>query len=109
MISEPFPQHLTYEMVVRSFLALTEEHYPTPDKVLQLVEKMGLQSVKGKIIVLNMLRNTVKQVSPTRLYRSIQHRDDIYMAIIEALEELEDELEELEDAQAEENEDTKEE
>ncbi len=32
-----------------------------------------------------------------QIYRSVQHRDELYMMIIEALEDLEDELEELEE------------
>ena len=59
-----------------------------------------------QIGVLNAMRDTVKEVSPTQLYRSLQHRDDLYLAIIEALEDLEDDLEELEEKLAEEEEET---
>lgn len=56
-----------------------------------------LEVVTTEIIILSQLRDTVRAISP-RFYRSIQHRDEVYMAIIEALEDLEDELEEIEDA-----------
>ena len=65
----------------------------------------SIESVKMKIVILSLKRDEVKEVSPTLVFRSIQHRDDLYYAIIEALEELEDELEELEEKaeEAEEN------
>lgn len=59
-----------------------------------------IDSVRGKIILLSLMRDAIKEVSPTRIYRSMQHRDELYLAIIEALEDLEDELEELEEQEA---------
>lgn len=59
----------------------------------------SLEAVTAEIIVLSQFRDAVRTISP-RFYRSIQHRDEVYMAIIEALEDLEDELEEIEDALA---------
>ena len=59
----------------------------------------SLETVTVEIIVLSQLRDSIRAISP-RFYRSIQHRDEVYMAIIEALEDLEDELEEIEDALA---------
>ena len=56
-----------------------------------------IESIKAKIVLLSLMRDEVKEVSPSLLFRSIQHRDDVYYALIEALEELEDELEDLED------------
>lgn len=99
MISEPFPPHLTPEVMTKHFLAFTEENYPSAEKALQMVSKMGIKSVKGQIIVLSLMRDAVRQMAP-RLYRSVQHRDDVFMAIIEALEDLEEELEELEEEMA---------
>ncbi len=57
---------------------------------------MGIKEVKAKIVILSRYRDAVKAL-PTELYRPLQHRDEIFMAIIEALEELEDELEDLQD------------
>jgi hypothetical protein len=52
-------------------------------------------SVFGKIVILEAFRDAVRSVSP-RLYNSVQHRDEVYAAIIEALEKLyqEEEFEE---------------
>jgi len=54
------------------------------------------ETVELEIIVLSQFRDAIRAISP-RFYRSVQHRDEVYMAIIEALEDLEDELEEIED------------
>ena len=48
----------------------------------------------AKIIALSQLRDAVREVAVNQIYKSLQHRDELYLAIIEALEELEDQLEE---------------
>jgi type III secretion protein W len=55
--------------------------------------------VKNQIVILSLMRDEIREVSPTQVFRSLQHRDDLYFAIIETLEELEDELEDLEEKQ----------
>jgi type III secretion protein W len=57
-----------------------------------------IEAIKVKIAVLSQMRDAIKQVAPNYVFRSIQHRDEVYAAIIEASEELEDELQDLEDA-----------
>lgn len=69
-------------------MAATEKRFP------------GL-STRQKIIIINKFRDAVKSVAPNHIYRSIQHRDDVFMAVIEALEDLEDKLEEEESLLAE--------
>lgn len=59
----------------------------------------SVESIKNQIIILSLMRDEIRQVSPNLVFRSLQHRDDLYFAIIESLEELEDELEELEEKQ----------
>jgi len=57
----------------------------------------SIDAIKMKIVILSLKRDEIREVSPTLVFRSLQHRDDLYYAILEALEELEDELEELEE------------
>jgi hypothetical protein len=104
--------HLNFEVLGKLFFDLADERYPSSEKVTQLVARLidpisadPLENVVLKIAVLNAMRDMVKQVSPTLLYRSLQHRDELFGGIIEALEDLEDHLEELEIAQEEEEED----
>lgn len=103
--------YLNFEALSKLFFDIAEERYPSAEKMKQLVERIvspltmnSLDSVHVQIAVLNAMRDMVKEVSPTKLYRSLQHRDDTYMAIIEALEDLEDELEDLEEKLIEEEE-----
>jgi type III secretion protein W len=87
----------SFESMAEHFLLLADDRYPSADKVLQVISQMNLPGLKEKIIVLSTMRDAVREMSPTRLYRSIQQRDELFTAIIEALENLEDELEELEE------------
>jgi len=61
------------------------------------------EAVTTEIILISQLRDMVRAISP-RFYRSLQHRDEVYMAIIEALEDLEEELEDIEENMEMENE-----
>lgn len=91
-----FPNQLTFENVSKEFMALAAERYPTAAKVLQRAVRLGIEKwIAAKIIVLSQLRDAIREVSVNQVYKSIQHRDELYLAIIEALEDLEDELEEL--------------
>ena len=111
MDRKTFRSHLNFEVLAKLFFDIAEERYPSSEKMKQLVSKLvnplavnPLEGVYVQIAVLNVMRDMVKEVSPTQLYRSLQHRDDLYLAIIEALEDLEDELEEMEEKLAEEEE-----
>lgn len=52
-------------------------------------------SVLAQIYVLTQMRDNIRQVSLAKIFRSLQHRDELYNAVIEALEELEDELDDI--------------
>jgi type III secretion protein W len=103
MDRKTFRSHINFEILAKLFFDIAEERYPSAEKMKQLVSYLvnplvsnPLANVQTKIAILNAMRDMVKEVSPTQLYRSMQHRDDVYLAIIEALEDFEDELEELE-------------
>lgn len=94
----PFPQQLTFELIAKQFVTLCGDRYPTSDKVMQMAGRLGIEKwLIAKIIVFSQLRDAVREVASQQMYTSIQHRDDVFNAIIEALENLEDELEELEE------------
>lgn len=56
---------------------------------------MSEKSIKTKIIILSQMRDAIYQVSPHKIFRSPQHKQECFNAIVEALENLEDELSEL--------------
>jgi len=90
------PNQITFESMAKQFMTLAAERYPSASKVLQLAAKLGIERLLiAKIIVISQLRDAIREVAINQIYKSVQHRDELYMAIIEALEDLEDELEEL--------------
>jgi len=104
-IKKAFPQDVTEEVLAKQFLQFSRDRYPSAEKALQMantiLSRVNIQDpiklIKAKIIILSMMRNLVRQVSPNYVFNSPQHRDEVFDAIIEALESLEEELEELEE------------
>jgi type III secretion protein W len=92
------PQILTFEQMSKSFMNIARDRYPTPDKVLSIAFKLGVEkSIPAQIVVLERFRDAIYEVSPGQVYNSPQHKDDVLKAIIEALEQLEIKLEEIEE------------
>lgn len=107
--------HINFEVLAKFFFDLTEERYPAPEKLKQQVARIvdvmtqdPYENIHLKIAVLTIMRNMIKEVSPAQLYRSIQHRDDLYAVIIQTLEEFEDTLDEFYEKLAEEEIESKE-
>jgi type III secretion protein W len=84
----------------KEFMSLASERYPSPEKVLQHGEHLGLgKDVEAKIITLSQFRDGVREMAKDKIYKSLQHRDDLYVAILDALEELEDEFDKVNEAE----------
>lgn len=99
-----FKAHVSRDTVAKLFFDATDERYPGADKMLQLVSsivdplsQVPLENTQIKIVLLNAIRDMIREVSPTHLFRSLQHRDDLFNAVIEALERLENRFEELQE------------
>jgi type III secretion protein W len=92
------PQQLSFELMAQQFMNLAAERYPSSGKVMERAVRLGVERwILAKIIVLSQFRDAIREVAINQIYKSLQHRDELFMAIIEALEDLEDELEELEE------------
>jgi type III secretion protein W len=88
---------VTFEMLAKLFVKFLLERYPSADKVVQLGVQMGISDeIIAEVIIFTQMRDGVRQVAP-RLFRNDQHRQDILIAFIEALEDLEDQLEDGEE------------
>ena len=99
------PKELNFELLARQFVTLLQERYPSGDKVLSSAKRLGIEDwIIAKIIIFSQLRDAIREVALHKLYRSIDHRNDLYNSILEALESLEDELEELLEEEEEEEE-----
>jgi type III secretion protein W len=85
---------LGFETLAKIFMRYIKERYPSAEKVLRLAADLGLEDeLMAQVITFTQFRDAVKQISP-RLYRSDQHKLDIFSSIIDALESIEDEMEE---------------
>lgn len=79
------------------FSKYIQERYPSPDKALRLSTLLGVDSeLVAQIIIFTQFRDGLRNVSP-KLFRSNKHRQDLLMALIETISELDDLLEEEED------------
>lgn len=92
------PSRITFEMLAKVFVQFLKERYPSMDKVFQLALKMGISAdLLAQIILFTQMRDAVRGVAP-KLFRTPQHRHDVLMSFIEALEELDEQVEEEEEA-----------
>lgn len=80
--------------VSRQFMSLAAERFLSPERVIQAAIKAGAQTVEDKIVVISQMRDAIRQVSLLHIFRSVQHRDEMFSVILEALSDLEDQLEE---------------
>lgn len=101
--SLPYPKRVTFEVLARLFIKFLQDRYPSADKVRQFGAVLGLtDEILAQIILTTQMRDAVRQVAP-RLFRNDQHRQDVLMAFIDALADLEEEMEEKEEEEEKEN------
>lgn len=93
---------LSFEVLAKGFMMLVRERYPNADRVLKLADFFHVtDEVLAQSIVFAQLRDAVRSVSP-RVYRSLQHQEDLLTSLLDALEEVDEQLDE-EEAQQEES------
>ena len=80
--------------VSRQFMYLASERFISAEKVVQAALKVGAQTTEDKIVVISQMRDAIRQVSIHHIFRSLQHRDELFGIILETLSDLEDQLEE---------------
>ena len=87
------PDKLDFELLAKLFTKYIQERYPSPDKVLRLAAELGIDAeLIAQIIIFTQYRDALRGVSP-KLFRSNKHRQDLLMALIETISELDDILE----------------
>ncbi len=91
------PGLITFEALAKQLMQLARERYPTPQKILILATKLGIsQELAAQIIIFGQFRDALRNVSP-RLFKTERQRQDLLLALLEALSDLEDELDEEEE------------
>jgi len=104
LISRFYAQHglspnifLSFEALAKAFMSLVKERYPNSDRVLDLADVLHVDDeLLAQSITFAQFRDAIRSVSP-RVYRNQQHQEDLYTAIIDALEEVDNKLEEEEE------------
>lgn len=92
-----FPGRITFDILAKLFMRLLQERYPSADKAMQILKQLGMsEELAAKIILLVQYRDAMRQVAP-KLFRDERHRQDLLMACIEALEELDEQQEKEEE------------
>ena len=99
------PDRMTFETLARQFVKMAMDRYPTSSKVLQLTKQFHLEDeIAAKILVLMQMRDAIRGLSP-RLYKTDKHKNELFLAIVEALDELEELVEEEGDEKEEKDDD----
>ncbi|QLH35480.1 MAG: hypothetical protein HWD61_04455 [Parachlamydiaceae bacterium] len=80
--------------IARQFMHLAAERFLSSERIIQSAGKAGAQTLEDKIALISQMRDAIRQVSLLHIFRSVQHRDEMFSAILEALSDLEDQLEE---------------
>lgn len=91
------PPMLSFELLAKQLMRLLRERYPSSDKVLRMAASLGISDeLIAQLIIFGQYRDAMRQISP-RLFKSERHRQDLLMAIIEALSDLDDMLDDEEE------------
>lgn len=91
------PPRLDFETLAKLFIKLLAERFVNAEKILQTARILGVaDEVAAQIILFTQMRDGLKQVAP-RYFRNPMHRDELWKAYLDALENLEDQLEEEEE------------
>lgn len=91
------PSQLTFDQLARILMKLLQERYPSNPKILKLAFALGVaEELEAQVIVFTQYRDAMRHVSP-KLFYSERHRQELLMALMETLSDLEDELDDEEE------------
>lgn len=91
------PSRVNFDVLARLLMKLLQERYPTPDKILKLAFVLGIaEEFAAQIIIFTQYRDAMRNISP-KLFKSERHRQEVLMALMETLSDLEDEMDEDEE------------
>lgn len=91
------PGRVNFETLARILMKLLQERYPTPDKILKLAFVLGIsEELAAQIVIFTQYRDAMRHISP-KLFKSERHRQEVLMALMETLSDLEDEYSEEEE------------
>ncbi len=96
-------QQLTFETLAKQLVKFLAERYMNSEKVLQSARLLGISdNPMAQILVYTQMRDALKQIA-MRYYRNPQHFQELSKAVLDALEQLEEQWEEEDENEEEEN------
>ncbi len=96
-------QQLTFETLAKQLVKFLAERYMNSEKVLQSARLLGISDkTMAQIIIYTQMRDALKQIA-MRYYRNPQHFQELSKAVLDALEQLEEQWEEEDEDEEEEN------
>ncbi|HAB98651.1 MAG TPA: hypothetical protein DCE71_02365 [Parachlamydiales bacterium] len=96
-------QQLTFETLAKQLVKFLAERYMNSEKVLQSARLLGIcDKTMAQIIIYTQMRDALKQIA-MRYYRNPQHFQELSKAVLDALEQLEEQWEEEDENEEEEN------
>lgn len=91
------PPRLNFELLSKQFVKMIAERYPSVDKILKFGVLLGISDEEiAQIIIFTQYRDAIRALSP-RLFKSEKQRQDMLLALLDTLSELEDLLDEDEE------------
>ncbi|CDZ80697.1 hypothetical protein BN1013_01215 [Candidatus Rubidus massiliensis] len=83
---------IQFEKMAKLFVELATDNYFSADKVLKLIDKLGVQSFTAKSLVVQALYQAVYDVSPNQFFRTLESKTALLQAIREAADVIEEQL-----------------
>lgn len=91
------PQRITFELLAKIFIKILSERFVNPEKLSQLARLIGMEEqAAAQMILYTHMRDALKQVAP-KYYRNPTHRDQLWQAFMDTIEQLEEKLDEEEE------------
>jgi type III secretion protein W len=95
------PKELSFESMAKVFMGLAEDRYPTASKVHQTTSQLGIANAPlAKSVVYSQMRDGVREVARDLVFTTVQHRDELWNAIVEFLMDVEDQLESMAESES---------
>ena len=89
-----WPQNMNFELLSKMFTQYIQERYPSSDRLLNQVQELGIENyIVAQMIIFGQYKDALRGVSP-KLFKSNTHRQDLLMAVVETVSELDEMLDE---------------
>jgi len=97
---QQIPVKMHFETLAKIFMKYLQDRYPGMEKVFLIAIELGISSeVYSQEVLFTLFYDAFKHISP-KLFRTSQHKQDVMMSFLDALDEVQDQIEEKEEKQS---------